>query len=239
MRRLYEVYQSGSLWDPIEYTIDHSRKLVYLVISKVACSSIKAAFLEEEIPDNYSIHYTLTQKGFRKQGSELNDEEKTYFKFSFVRNPFDRIVSCYESKLRIDSERFNKNDFSNYFYGYIAKDEGFETFVEKICSIPSRFCDRHFVPQYLLLYDQQKNCRVDFIGHFETLEEGFKPIQEKYNLKPLGHYNNSGSRDYREYYTLKTARMIYRKYKKDIKTFGYEQSYRDLIAYIKKKNRTK
>ena len=105
--------------------------------------------------------------------------------------------------------------------------------------IPGRMLDRHMCPQYLRLYRKDGTCRVDCIGRFERLNEDFEPIREKYNYRPLPHYNRSSKKDYRDYYTLATARMVYLKYRKDIKAFGYEEDYRKLIAYIKNKKNGK
>ena len=35
-----------------EYIVDGKRKLIYLIISKNACSSIKASFIEKEVYEN-------------------------------------------------------------------------------------------------------------------------------------------------------------------------------------------
>lgn len=40
-----------------------------------------------------------------------------------------------------------------------------------------------------------------------------------------------------DYYTLETARLVYKKYRKDVEAFGYQDSYRRLISYLKKKEK--
>ncbi|MPN62502.1 hypothetical protein SDC9_210251 [bioreactor metagenome] len=35
-----------------------------------------------------------------------------------------------------------------------------------------------------------------------------------------------------DYYTPKTAKMVYRKYRKDFETFGYEDEYTKLLTYL-------
>ncbi len=76
---------------------------------------------------------------------------------------------------------------------------------------------------------------VDFIGHFETLEQDYEPIRKKYGFSPLKHYNKTEYGDWCDYYTTALAKKVYRKFRKDIQYFGYEEDYRDLLAYCAKK----
>lgn len=219
--------------DGIEYTVDSKRQVSYLVISKAACSSIKASMIDRELSEYDPIHYTATQLGMRRD--HLSDEEKDFFTFTFVRNPFDRLVSCYVGKLHDEPEKRGRNEFAGYLGGYLLNSGSFDVFVKKICVIPDRLMDRHICPQYLQVFRRDGTSRVGYIGHFEHLEDEFREIQEKYGLHPLKHFNKSSKEDYRDYYTIKTARKVYRKYRKDIRAFGYEEDYRKLIAYIKEK----
>lgn len=204
---------------PDEYIVCDERKVVYIVNSKVACSSIKAAFIDPTTPDDHNIHYIAAQKGLYK--FHLTEEQTHYFKFSFVRNPFSRLVSCYESKYHIDPVKYNREDLKKYLFGYMAEDEGFEVFVRKVCALPPRLMDHHFRTQYDLLYDSNGVCRCDYIGQFESLEEDFAPIKERFGLYPLPHLNRSQEVNWRHYYTSETMRLVIKTYKKDFDTFGY------------------
>ena len=211
--------EMGKSIDPIEYIVSDDHHLVYIVNSKVACSSIKATFLDTQIHDNYSIHQLLKEKGMHKY--HLSSEESSYYSFSFVRNPFSRLVSCYESKYHTDSIKYKHNDFEEYLFGYMAEDEGFESFIRKICALPPRLMDRHFRPQYNLLYDENGICRCNYIGHFETLEEDFKQIRERFELQALPHLNRSNEVNWHDYYTTETTDLVLKTFKNDFETFGY------------------
>lgn len=223
--------------EPRQYIVSKEKKVIYLRNPKVANSSIKTSLYSGEAKDDYSIHSIVVNTGMQKV--KLSAEELDYFKFTYVRNPFERLVSCYESKYHADKIKYKDKDkllyFDSYLLGYIRKDKGFDNFIKRIIRLPYWCMDRHFFPQYYWTHDERGQQLLDYIGQYENLEEDFKKIQEKYGLKPLPHYNSSGGekRDWRSYYTLETAKLVYEKYKKDIECFGYEDSYKDLIAYLK------
>lgn len=205
--------------EPVEYVVSDVHKLVYVVNSKVACSSIKSTFLSTQIPDDHSIHNTTIQQGMLRY--HLSEAQVHYYSFSFVRNPFSRLVSCYESKYHIDPVKYRFFEFEHYLFGYLANDEGFETFVRKVCSLPPRLMNRHFRPQYDVLYDADGVCRCDYIGHFESLEEDFSPIRERFGLLPLPHLNQSKEVNWRDHYSEETMNLVYQTFRKDFEAFGY------------------
>lgn len=221
-----------------KYLISKEKRIVYLINAKVANSSIKAAMYPGNTKDDNSIHYMI-DSDMRKE--RLSPEELKYFKFTYVRNPYERLVSCYESKYHTDKKRWQRKllEYDTYLLGYIRKDKGFDHFIRRVVRIPYCCMDCHFQSQYRLTHDSKGKKLVDHIGLYENLGEDFRQIQTKYGLKPLPHYNNSGGekRDWRSYYTLETAELVHRKYAKDFACFGYEDSYRDVMEYIKNKEK--
>jgi len=218
-------------FNPPTYVEIPDKKVVYCNIPKVANSSLKASISNRNFQDDYSVHREVHGK------SKLSNESAEYFKFSFVRNPFDRLVSCYESKYHKDAEiKTGVLDLRFYLLGTFAKDRGFDRFVKSVCLIPNRFAEMHFLSQYLTLC-RNGRFKADFIGRFENLEADYEPIRQKYGFAPLQHYNPSGKGDWRDYYTPKTAKMVYRKYRKDFETFGYQDEYGQLLKYLALKER--
>lgn len=224
---------------PRRFIVVSDKKIIYLENAKVATSSIKASIYPGETQDDNSIHRITKASAMWKE--KLYREELGYFKFTYVRNPYERLVSCYESKYHTDRRKYQRKllHFDTYLGGYLRKDKGFDNFIKRIVCIPDSCMDVHIKSQYGLTHDKKGRKIVDHIGYYENLEEDFKKIQEKYSLKELPHYNNSGGeeRDWRSYYTLETAELVHRKYAKDFECFGYEDSYRELIEYIKNKEK--
>ena len=113
----------------------------------------------------------------------------------------------------------------------------FNQFVYRIFLLPGCLAEPHFAGQYLLVYDRRGKCQVDYIGKVEHIKEEYEPIRERFNLLPLPHMNRAASltgKNWMDYYTPFTARLVYWKYKKDFETFGYENEYRKLKDYLKK-----
>lgn len=219
----------------VRFFVNRDKKLSFLSVPKAANSSIKIAMFHLDCVDNQSVQHMVIP--FVRH-LKVNDDEMDYFCFSVVRNPFDHMVSCFCDKcLHLGTGVYN---FDYYLFGYLRNIRDFRTFVSKVSHIPERLLDRHLTPQYNLLYDKKGKCRADFVCRYENLMEDLHPIMEKYDFDPLPHYNSSNNkkkRDWREFYTLETAEIVYRKYRKDFETFGYEDSYKELKEYLKEREK--
>lgn len=209
-------------------------RAIYLFLPKVACSSLKKVFADAlgippydpTQPERY-IHRRIYPYAKR---AKIYDGYKDYFKFCFVRNPFDRIVSCYSSKLAKD--RFLNNDqfingvariFKKYkklFWGGMS----FEDFVTSVAQISDRRAEPHFRSQWITTVDKKNNLLADYIGRFENLQEDFAFVCETigFPVKELPRLLKSDHKNYREYYTEKTIEIVQRRYSKDLETFQYD-----------------
>lgn len=218
-------WQVSRLYNPNE-------KFVYVVVRKVASSSIRKVLFEKYLGEE--ILNEDVEKGYlHPRLSILEENPQGYFSFAVVRNPFDRLVSVHKFFK-------NTNYFDKYFWGMLIRQkekENFDAFVKRVVKIPYFLSDGHFKPQNFVLYDKNGKCYANFIAKFENLNEDWKFIQQKTNLPNLSHINKTKKTDWRDFYSLETARLVYAYYKEDIKMFGYEQAYEDLITYIKNKQK--
>ena len=128
-----------------------------------------------------------------------------YFKFSFVRNPYDRAVSSYI----YTRNWFNQNDPDKFDDGRLYD---FKSWLNNLGS------DHKYGLQYNFVQD------CDFIGKFENLQEDFNIVCNKIGVpyQKLPHKNKSNRKHYREYYDDEIRSIVAKKYAKDIETFGYE-----------------
>jgi len=103
-------------------------KIAYCYHSKAACTSIVASLAEatgrKDILKEVPIH-----RVFQGQFVSMYDFWKrrivdNYFTFTFVRNPFDRLVSCYEDRIK----RKNSRGFPKSFHNRM----GFEEFINAV-----------------------------------------------------------------------------------------------------------
>ena len=97
-----------------------THKIAYCVQPKVGSSTILKLFVNlipHFLPKKYPIHrrmYTKFSMKNHKTDSTLEKmvNEKHYFSFSFVRHPFDRLVSAYIDKIKIDNNGIFKKHVS-------------------------------------------------------------------------------------------------------------------------------
>ena len=151
-----------------------------------------------------------------------NDRFNQYFKFSFVRNPWDRLVSTY---LFLKNGGINEED-ANWAYENLREFSDFNSFVNQWVTEKNIYSYIHFVPQHkFLCIPGSSDPKLDFLGRFENLENDFNYVQERLGITAnLQHKNASKMRagNYRNYYTRESRRRVYEVYKEDIKLFGYE-----------------
>lgn len=164
----------------------------------------------------------LTAWEYLKYGYVEQAEFNRYFKFAFIRNPWERLVSEF------------------YFYRY-DKEMTFKHFVFNALPEKSDYTDkyRHILPQYDFIYDKNGNQLVDFIGRFETLEKDFNTVCKTLKIKntELPHVKPAAAKKsamltpesssqtrshYSDYYDEETKDQVARLYEQDILTFHYE-----------------
>src|SRR5437764_10884791 len=134
---------------------------------------------------------------------------ESYFKFGFVRNPWDRVVSLYERREALE----------------LRAQMTFHQFAEWI-QYSSSTCIHSSPHRYQLdwFVDPNGKMLADFIGRFERLQEDWAFVTRKLGLsEELPHARaNPRTRHYSEYYTPRTRDIIANKFKIDIERFDYE-----------------
>ncbi|MBQ4849233.1 sulfotransferase family 2 domain-containing protein [Pseudoalteromonas sp. MMG012] len=179
----------------------------------------------------------LYAQEYVKYGYLSSEQFSQYFKFSFVRNPWARLVSEYTYRKALGHEQYQRS-FKSFLLDAFPepKDDDFIRGVDHY---------RHIVPQTNFLYDHDGNCLVDFIGQFESLQQDFSKVC-KYlgiNNSTLPHKNSTadlGSKNlleklyqkfvklpkkpqlhYSAYYCDETIDFVSKYYAQDIKRFNY------------------
>jgi hypothetical protein len=149
-------------------------------------------------------------------------EFETYFKFTFVRNPWDRLVSAF---LFLKKGGANKQDKA-WADENLSEFDDFHTFVTRWVNRRNVNSWKHFVPQYKFLCEPRSQTpKVDFIGYFERIEADFAYIQKRLGSNSnLQHLNKTSGRkrDYTEYYTQATSKIVADVYEEDIRLFRYD-----------------
>jgi hypothetical protein len=191
------------------------RKLLFIHIPKTAGVSIEHSLFGRTL---------FRHKSFRQFELAFSKSQlASLFKFTFVRNPWDRLVSAWTflregGMNEQDKEWFSKNiaqfpDFESFVMKWLAGQNVVRTYV-------------HFQPQMVFTRTGRGTVELDFVGRFENLADDFERLSRLVGATaPLESRNRTPKRDarsYRDYYTPESAGVVARLYREDIRTFGYE-----------------
>jgi hypothetical protein len=195
----------------------HIRKIIFIHIPKTAGSSIEHLLRDE---GKYELDFIGVRNGrstHHYMGIELKlilkELYPTYYKFSFVRNPYDRLISEYFwCRLNNVGHKFNKtfDEFLDYVEDVI-KNKNFFKPIE----------NDHFIPQYSFLFFNNKLI-VNNIFKYEDIETVAPLIKKRLKIKTeLQHLNKSKKNEIT--LTQEQKDRIYNLYKIDFQTFNYDK----------------
>lgn len=130
-----------------------------------------------------------------------------YFKFAFVRNPFDRFVS-YCAFISRDSGEFHAAPGA---------------FMRRILREASPQQAPLFRAQHEFLVDAEGRLAMDQIGRTEEMQDAYAAICRRLELPAiaLDRVNSSTHRDFREYYDAELVERVSDVYRRDLDLFGY------------------
>ena len=226
--------------------VSHKHKCIFIHIPKAAGTSIERAFMDDLCLDMNNRHALLLGENTNKdlgprRVSHLSASEyvnlhfvsqeiyDSYFKFSVVRHPVDRLYSIYKYRTYSD---------------YIT----FDQFIK--LKLPELFNSKRegyfYRSQYDYVFCDKGSC-VNFIGKLENITEDFKIIKDNISLETdLRHYNKSKIKstsflkkvgktikdpevwlnfNYKvkdKYLSSKAKNIILKYYNIDFKTFNYD-----------------
>lgn len=198
--------------DPFQ-EFNHEYKCIFIHIPKCAGISVGKSLFGVMAGHSKVWHY------------EFYDEQlfHKYFKFTFVRNPWDRLVSAFH---------FLKKGGRNSLDRKWAKDHlqeiaSFNEFVQRIGDdtvFQSEVLNQqHFRPQVHYLKDAEGAISLDFIGKFESLEEDFMKIAEELDVQTtLKEINKGAHKHYSEYYNGDSQDIVSLIYREDIEFLNYD-----------------
>lgn len=198
--------------------ISHRYKFVFVSVPRTGSTSLRQhlnAYSDiisaDTLPYMHHARAHDIREEFKKNGWPWDN----YFKFAFIRNPWDIEVSWYhyskpDKRLKtiFNKGEYNKNDPIK-FTEWIKK--------RNLNHIPSRFG-----LQLDYLMDDNGAFIVDFVGKFENLKKDYISICNRIGI-PFGLPRIHGTKHmhYSGYYTKETEEIIAKWYKNEIEIFKY------------------
>ncbi len=132
----------------------------------------------------------------------------SYYKFTFVRNPWARAYSWYKNVIR-DELHLQKYK--------ISSDISLAEFLR-------RFGGKgELRPQLYWLKTFQGSVSMDFIGRFESLAQDYEKVALALKLETseLPHEIKGSGSNYRDHYDSQSKELVAKIYREDVETFGY------------------
>ena len=154
---------------------------------------------------------------FEKRG-EL-DNYNNYFKFSFVRNPFDWLVSTYlyikNSKGHNYSQQANGMNFNQWL----------DFQINTLMKLDRPFGSNKYLFLHQFIRDEKDNLIVDFVGKTENIDldmkQVFDRIKNNHLIIPKVNVNIQRNADYRQYYNTESKNLVMKVFGRDLDEFKY------------------
>lgn len=204
--------------------VSHQHRFVFAAIPKTGTHSVRQALREhmstddleqvglfvnkrfpfEELAAIRHGHITLTQ--IRPYLGE--EAFAGYFKFAFVRNPFDRFVSYCAFMMR-ENGAFERNP---------------QQVMHRILFELRPMHHVLFQPQHTFVTDEAGQLLADHVGRVEEMQSSYDAICARIGVPTaaLGQVNSSKRGDYRGYYTPELVDGVAQLYQRDLELFGYQ-----------------
>jgi hypothetical protein len=205
--------------------VSHRHRFIFAAVPKTGTHAVRQALREQMGDEDVEQVGLFVDKRFpwadlaairhghlplRQVRPHLGEEAfAAYFKFAFVRNPFDRFVSYCAFMLRGGDEFVTRpQDVMRHFL-----------FIEPP--------EQHvlFQPQASLLVDEDgRTLLTDAVGRVEDMQGSYDALCARIGIasRPLDRVNGSRHGDYRRYYDQSLIDAVAARYALDLELFGYD-----------------
>lgn len=142
----------------------------------------------------------------------VNIDINKVYTFTFVRNPFDKLLSSY-----LNYTINNTPNFDDYI-------DMVEEVVENKLYLTKSAINSNDLSHYIPMSEMIGDNKLDFIGRFENFDEDIIKLSKK--TPYLQCLNDVKIRkrtvNYRNYYSQRNKKIIEKLYEKDLKNFNYK-----------------
>lgn len=211
--------------------------ILFIINPKVASSSVKFSILRSVLnKDCVTLDELWSFVSYRSINNVAQLSKKAKYVFAITRDPFSRLYSCYRQKIFLeDGPRVTKNYFFQYF-PLIRSDCSFDEFIDAVCRIPDSLAEKHFMSQSRILDIEKRRIDFDAIFKIDDLSELENQLKRLLGSKfSLGVWNTTGGAGLSSvatHYQPRTLELVSERYRDDIHTFGYHESYERLKRLV-------
>ncbi|HFD80748.1 MAG TPA: hypothetical protein ENK05_10220 [Gammaproteobacteria bacterium] len=229
--------------------VSERHRYLYVEVPKAACTSIKRLIHRVEglppipvsfdrLPETRLYMFIHDRQRFplpslanlppEHAGAILQAND--WFRFTFVRNPYSRLVSAWKNKLYF-VEPGLENTYNEIRKIFAAELEGryigFDLFARYVAEYQDLGrCNPHYRLQKRLIFADA--IPYDYIGRVENFGEGIMEFHRRTGTAaeadPGGNSRNrSDPADWRSHYTEQLAELVYQAYAEDFEYFGYDK----------------
>ncbi|MEW5837999.1 MAG: sulfotransferase family 2 domain-containing protein [Pseudomonadota bacterium] len=216
--------------------ISHKYRCIFVHIPKTGGTSIEdIIWPERELRSERDLWMGFVDKYNNKYqtgglqhllASHIESEVGTnvfdnYFKFSIVRNPWDKAVSQFAFMSR-------RKDLMDYIG--MKHDDCFKRYLELI----SKKKHVQWEPQVSFVLDDNGECMVDYIGRLELFTQSVTVIMSRLGLDAavIPHSNKGQRSAYQDYYDTEAKEFVHAMYADDVKTFGYDYAQQCVLSDV-------
>lgn len=205
--------------------ISYSRNFIFVHANKCGGTSVNKSLKKElsgediiiggtrespQLNKFYEAEYGIWKHAQARKIKEFVGEKfwEAAFKFSFVRNPYDRVVS-------------------NYFYLIKSRKSNPDHFIHKYPSFDDYVLSDDFklVSQTDMMLDENHKKMLDYVGRLESFNEDFSYVCGRIGIQQvkLGKHNTTKKKDSIDFYSNQEVKdRVIERFIKDFEKFGYE-----------------
>lgn len=204
--------------------VSHLHSFIFVAVPKTGTHSVRQALRAHMGPDDMEQARLFVEKqfpipelarlghghlSFQDIRPHLGEEAfASYFKFAFVRNPFDRFIS---------------------YCSFATSREGtFQRDPKKVMRHLLFTAPPHnhiiFRPQFTFLCGPDGELQADYLGKVENMQASYDEVAQRLGIEStaLDHANRSRRGAYKDYYDQELIDGVARIYARDLELFGYD-----------------
>jgi len=195
--------------------INHKHQCIFIHLPRTGGSSIEIAIERSW----WKVHPPSKHLNAFQAKQIYEPYWDDYFKFSFVRNPWDRMVSFLKYNIfygvSLDSD--GKINTEKYFQQFNKIEYDYRFFNQ------TQFKDFNIIENSV--YKNILGDDMDFVGRFENLQEDWDQVCDILNIQKqnlLKSEESIGRKNYQEYYNENEKQKVAKAYALDIDEYKYK-----------------